>query len=128
MHPGEGTLVVDLGWSTGYLQRSAITSTRSGKFAAKSRHQLARVDELWALLRMRGLTEEEAWFSTEQCLLRYLRAREWDVGQAYNAMTATFKWRFDKVRPFELLGQNMELMAPYVNVFMAGHGERGVLA
>eukprot|EP00928_Gymnodinium_smaydae_P003114 TRINITY_DN11114_c0_g1_i1.p1 TRINITY_DN11114_c0_g1~~TRINITY_DN11114_c0_g1_i1.p1 ORF type:complete len:138 (-),score=24.58 TRINITY_DN11114_c0_g1_i1:98-511(-) len=71
--------------------------------ALESEEQRIAVSELWRSLELGGRRDEEdpvGLFDCPGALIRYLRARKWDVCAAEEAIRATARWR----RGFDFAG------------------------
>ncbi|KAL0477247.1 hypothetical protein AKO1_005840 [Acrasis kona] len=76
----------------------SVVTNSSGKFdprAALSVEQNETLNEFISRLQAEGLTEKESKFCDEACLLRYLRARDWDSTKANKMLRDTLQWRED---------------------------------
>ncbi len=66
----DGFLVVDLVYGRAFLRPDAILSRQQGFYAATSMFQLQRLDRLHGMLTLRGLSQEEALWCDDGCLMR----------------------------------------------------------
>jgi len=76
----------------------SVVTRDSGKFdprATLSVEQNEILNEFIKKLEDDGLTPKERKFCDEACLLRYLRARDWDISKANKMLRDTLQWRED---------------------------------
>jgi hypothetical protein len=76
-----------------------------------SGEQLALLEKFNQLLSSTTtLTKKQVQYCSDDCLLRYLKARDWDVKKAYTMIMNTLKWR-DEFKPDEIQASELTFEA-----------------
>lgn len=125
----DGVAVVDLGFGIGYFHPGSLLRVLDPRepYEVETRFQLEREMQLRSKLQARGLSEVEEAFCDHRCLLRYLRARQWDVDAAHDLLLSTLQWRFvdEGFRPAEMTDTDMAHYLAANPIFVAGHDREG---
>lgn len=106
----DGALVVDLVYGRAILRPDAVISYQTGYYAATSMFQLQLLDRVRSSLKAarasRPLTEEEAAWVTDSCVMRHLQAFSWKVDKALAALLSTLAWRYGEGEAGEADGED----------------------
>jgi hypothetical protein len=70
------------------------------------------------------LTPKQRKFCDVRCMLRYLRARDWDVKKALKLLQGSFEWR-DRYQPENLDARDLDKEASNGKVFQTGFDKKG---
>jgi hypothetical protein len=70
-------------------------------------------------------TDEEREWCNDMCLLRYLRARDYNVQKAKKLLKGTLEWRFKEMRPQDIKLEDVEPIARLAVVYANGFDKKG---
>lgn len=83
------------------------------------KNQLSQLEEMRSLVFSNPLTQREKQFCDDACLLRYLRARDWNVKKSYKMLMDTLEWR-RTYRPDEICAEELRFEASTGKMFRRG--------
>lgn len=72
----------------------------------------------------KSLTESQLAWANEECLVRYLRARDFNLEKAYKMLMATLEWR-KTFKPHALNPKELKEQATSGKCYVHGHDEEG---